>query len=195
MRLPMSAVFVLVPFLAACGGNAEEASEQINEAADADMATAPAAEDGIAATDTATVDDAETGANGNAEVAAATASPTPTPSASPTTAVRATPAPTPTQVAAAGPPSGFTTCAVCHSVERGRNGIGPALAGVFGRRAGSVTGFNYSDAMEGANITWNAGTLERYLADPNAVVPGTTMPSPGLSAGQRAEVIAYLRTL
>ena len=195
MRLPMSAVFVLAPLLAACGGNAEEASEQINEAADADMAAAPAADDGVAASDTATDAEGETATDNSVETPAATASPTPSASASAPIAARATPAATPTQVAAAGPPSGFTTCAVCHSVERGRNGIGPTLAGVFGRRAGSVAGFNYSDAMEGANITWNAGTLERYLADPNAVVPGTTMPSPGLNAGQRAEVIAYLRTL
>ncbi|NIQ93563.1 MAG: cytochrome c family protein, partial [Desulfuromonadales bacterium] len=74
-------------------------------------------------------------------------------------------------------------------------GIGPSLAGVVGRRSAAIAGFSYSPAMRGANLTWNEGTLDRYLGDPAGVVPGTTMALPGLPADDRAEVIAYLKTL
>ena len=73
--------------------------------------------------------------------------------------------------------------------------IGPSLAGVAGRRAGTAAGANYTPAMRSANVTWNDGNLDRYLADPAAVVPGTAMPAPGLDAAQRRAVIAYLKTL
>ena len=82
MRLPMFSVFVLAPLLAACGGDAEEASEQFNQTADADMAAPMAADDGDAASDTATVAEGETATDGTPETPAATATPTPTPSAS-----------------------------------------------------------------------------------------------------------------
>lgn len=73
---------------------------------------------------------------------------------------------------------------------------GPSLKGVFGRRAGAVDGFAYSDAMRTAGrrgLVWDAATLDRYLADPEAAVPGTDMPYQGGSAAERAAVIDWLR--
>ena len=121
------------------------------------------------------------------------ATPSASASATPTAAASARAAAAP--AVAAGPPAAFATCGVCHSVAPGQNMIGPSLAGVVGRRAGTAAGANYSPGMRGANITWNDGNLERYLADPAAVVPGTMMPAPGLDAAQRRAVIAYLKTL
>ncbi|HYZ34899.1 MAG TPA: cytochrome c family protein [Crenalkalicoccus sp.] len=87
-------------------------------------------------------------------------------------------------------------CAVCHSVEPGQNKVGPSLAGVFGRHSAEAPGFNYSPAMRQANKTWDAATLDAYLVDPRAAVPGTRMIFAGLKdAKQRADVIAYLQTL
>lgn len=108
------------------------------------------------------------------------------------------PAPSATATVAAAPatpPAAFTTCGVCHSVESGQNGVGPSLAGIVGQRAGSVQGANYSPAMQAANITWTEANLRRYLADPNAVVPGGLMPAPGLDQAQITAVVNYLKTL
>ena len=80
-------------------------------------------------------------------------------------------------------------------MQRGQDGIGPSLAGVVGRRAGTLPGHSFSPAMQGAGLTWTEANLRRYLADPNAVVPGTLMPPPGLSAAQVNEVVNYLKTL
>ena len=84
---------------------------------------------------------------------------------------------------------------MCHSVQRGQNGIGPSLAGVAGRRAGSVAGFTYTDGMKNLGVSWNDANLDRYLAGPQAMVPGTTMAIGPLSAGDRRAIIAYLKTL
>jgi cytochrome c len=84
-------------------------------------------------------------------------------------------------------------CGGCHSVAADR--VGPRHAGVFGRRAGGVAGFAYSNALRNSGLTWNAETLERWLADPEALVPGQRM---GYSLGDaqaRADVVAYLATL
>jgi cytochrome c len=89
----------------------------------------------------------------------------------------------------------FTPCAVCHSVD-GSNGTGPTLKGIIGRRSGTVAGFRYSRAMKSAAITWDEASLDRYLSDPQALVPGNIMPFSGVADGaQRAELIAYLKTL
>jgi cytochrome c len=137
--------------------------------------------------------------------APASASPAPSASASatPSAAASATPSPsaTPTQVAAAAPaapataPASFAQCGVCHSVQRGQNGIGPSLAGVAGRRAGTLAGFTYTDGMKNLGVSWNDANLDRYLAGPSAMVPGTTMAIGPLSAGDRRAIIAYLKTL
>src|SRR5215469_5480974 len=87
----------------------------------------------------------------------------------------------------------FRMCQACHSLDPGRNLIGPSLAGLIGRRAGTASGFEYSQAMKQANITWDAKSLDAYLADPQKVVPGNKMPFGGLKSDlDRHELIAYL---
>jgi cytochrome c len=89
----------------------------------------------------------------------------------------------------------FEPCSVCHSVD-GNNGTGPTLKGIIGRRSGSVPGFRYSRAMKIAAITWDEGLLNRYLKDPQDLVPGNIMPFSGIADdAQRAAIIAYLKTL
>ncbi len=90
----------------------------------------------------------------------------------------------------------FQRCAACHSMRPDPLSPAPHLAGVVGRRAGAVDGFGYSDAMRQAGrrgLVWDAATLERFLADPEAVVPGTDMPFQGGGAAERAAVIDWLR--
>ncbi len=85
-------------------------------------------------------------------------------------------------------------CAVCHTVEAGKNKIGPSLAGVVGRKAGSVAGYTYTDANKNSGDTWDEATLETYLQDPRKFVPGTKMVFAGLkNADDRKAVIAYLK--
>jgi nitrite reductase (NO-forming) len=87
----------------------------------------------------------------------------------------------------------FRKCQACHSIEPGKNMLGPSLAGVIGRKAGTEAGYNYSPAMKSADIVWNPQTLDQYLSDPAKVVPGNKMPFPGLKTDHdRADVIAYL---
>ena len=87
----------------------------------------------------------------------------------------------------------YTRCAACHAIETNRTG--PQHCGLFGRRAGSAPGFDqYSAAMRGAGFEWNAQTLDRFLRDPAAMVPGTTMGYAGIAdAHERADLIAWLR--
>lgn len=91
----------------------------------------------------------------------------------------------------------FQRCAACHSVRANAyDDLGPNLTGVFGRRVGAVSGFPYSNAMRAAGqrgMFWNAATLDRFLADPEAALPGTAMPYQGGTAAERAAVIAWLR--
>jgi len=123
------------------------------------------------------------------------ASPTPEPTATtPGAAATPTVAPSAAPVAMAAP-AAFTQCRVCHSVSPGQNGIGPSLAGIHGNRAGAVAGFTYTDGMKNSGLTWNDATLDRYLTDPQGVVPGTMMAIGPLDAAQRRAIIAYLKTL
>ena len=86
----------------------------------------------------------------------------------------------------------YERCFACHSLETDR--AGPRHCGLLGRRAGSVPGFDYSPAMRASGIVWSAETLDRFLAAPTAVVPGTSMGYAGIaSAQERADLIAYLR--
>jgi nitrite reductase (NO-forming) len=87
----------------------------------------------------------------------------------------------------------FRKCQACHSIEPGKNILGPTLSGIVGRKAGAEPSYNYSPAMKQANVVWDAATLDAYLADPEKVVPGNKMPFPGLKTAQdRTDVIAYL---
>jgi cytochrome c len=89
-----------------------------------------------------------------------------------------------------------TQCGTCHAVVAGRNLVGPSLFGVVGRKAGDLPGFRYSAANKGADFVWDEARLDPYLANPKAVIPGTSMLYAGLKNDeQRADVIAYLATL
>jgi cytochrome c len=84
-----------------------------------------------------------------------------------------------------------TNCTGCHALDA--NGVGPAHRGVFGRKAGSAPGFDYSPALKKAGFAWDAARLDKWLANPQGFVPGAKMPFRLMNAQQRADVIAYLR--
>jgi cytochrome c len=89
----------------------------------------------------------------------------------------------------------FRVCAACHSLAPGRHMTGPSLAGIWQRKAGTVAGFTrYSDALRSAAVTWDAETLDPWLADPRAFIPNNRMKFPGIrDAKARADLIAYLQ--
>ena len=85
----------------------------------------------------------------------------------------------------------YERCAACHSLANDR--AGPRHCGLIGRRAGAVPGFDYSDAMKRSTLVWNAATLDRFLANPAATVPGTSMGYDGVKdKKERADLVAYL---
>ena len=86
----------------------------------------------------------------------------------------------------------YERCAGCHALDRNR--AGPRHCGLFGRRAGTVPDFEYTKAMKRSGIVWNARSLDRFLAAPTRVVPGTSMGYAGVAdPAERADLIAYLR--
>ena len=86
----------------------------------------------------------------------------------------------------------YARCVACHALAYDRTG--PRHCGLFGRRAGSVAGFDYSPAMKRSKIVWNAATLDRFLANPPKAVPGTSMTYAGVpDQRERAALIAYLK--
>jgi cytochrome c len=90
----------------------------------------------------------------------------------------------------------FRQCGVCHATEPGVTKLGPSMAGVVGRKAGTEPGFAYSDAMKAYGKVWDKDALDAYLTNPAAAVPNGKMVFAGLKdATQRADVIAYLETL
>jgi cytochrome c2 len=87
----------------------------------------------------------------------------------------------------------YIECGACHSLKPGVTIVGPSLAGLFGRKAGSLSDFRYSPAMRRSGITWDAQTLDAFIADPQKSVPANRMPYAGMpAAGDRADLIAYL---
>lgn len=87
-------------------------------------------------------------------------------------------------------------CAICHSTEPDHNRLGPSLAGVVGRRSGAVPNFNYSSANKNSGIVWTQEKLDAYLANPQGVVPGTTMLFPGVkNDADRHALIDFLASL
>lgn len=86
-----------------------------------------------------------------------------------------------------------TRCTACHSVDTNR--VGPLHAGVFGRKAGSVPGYAYSSALKSSKVVWNEKTLDRWLVNPEAFIPGQAMFVSVSDSAQRADLIAYLATL
>jgi nitrite reductase (NO-forming) len=87
----------------------------------------------------------------------------------------------------------FRKCQACHSLESGKNLLGPSLAGIIGRKAGSEPNYNYSPAMKKADVVWNAQSLDQYLDDPAKLVTGNKMPFPGIKTDDdRADIIAFL---
>jgi cytochrome c len=89
----------------------------------------------------------------------------------------------------------FGQCMACHSIQAGEHQTGPSLAHVWNQKAGTVEGFlRYSDALKAAGLTWNEATLDKWLARPEILIPGTSMTFPGIKDRQaRQDVIAYLR--
>ena len=91
----------------------------------------------------------------------------------------------------------FGACLSCHSAEPGQNMTGPSLAGVWGRKAGSLESFHrYSEALKRSAVVWNERTLDEWLKAPAAFIPGTEMKFPGIpDARARSDLIAYLKAV
>jgi cytochrome c len=88
----------------------------------------------------------------------------------------------------------FQRCAICHSLAAGDNRVGPSLHGIVGSKAGTVPGYNFSKAMAASGIVWDEAALKKYLADPEAVVPGTKMRAGAIDNPQAIDdLIAYLK--
>jgi cytochrome c len=86
-------------------------------------------------------------------------------------------------------------CSVCHALQLTPGKMGPPLAGVAGRKAGTASGYNYSAAMKASNITWSPEALDNFLKGPGKMVPGTKMLIGAPDAEQRAAVVQYLGSL
>lgn len=139
-----------------------------------------------------------------AAAAAQTTAPSPAPlshdhataSAASETSAQAPPTPSASPASGGDPVAGrlvFRKCQACHSLEPGKNILGPSLAAIIGRKAGAEPGYSYSPALKQADIVWDGKTLDSYLADPQKMVPGNKMPFPGLKTEHdRADVIAFL---
>ena len=88
----------------------------------------------------------------------------------------------------------FKKCAACHTLTLGINGLGPSLAGIYGKPAAMREGYRYSDELSQSGLVWDAATLDAFLAAPKQRVPGTKMPFRGLSdPADRAQVIALIQ--
>jgi len=87
----------------------------------------------------------------------------------------------------------FENCRACHAADGAANEVGPSLRGIFGRKAGERDDYRYSPALKRSGITWNAQTMDAFLADPQKVVPANRMPYDGVpDARDRADLIAWM---
>jgi cytochrome c len=88
----------------------------------------------------------------------------------------------------------FVVCKACHQIgDTAKNGVGPVLNGLIGRKSGSVEGYSYSPANKNSGITWDEATFAEYIKDPRAKIPGTKMAFPGLKDEQKVkDLIAFL---
>lgn len=88
-------------------------------------------------------------------------------------------------------------CRTCHSVREGDNRLGPSLHAIFGKKAGSSSGYaSYSQALRNSGIVWNEETLDKFIANPDSLIPGNNMkPYPGITdAEERKEIVNYLKS-
>ena len=87
----------------------------------------------------------------------------------------------------------FEQCAACHALEAGKTGLGPSLAGLFGRKAGALEEFRYSGPLKRSGIGWTRETIDMLLEDPQKAVPGNRMPFSGMpDKAERADLLDYL---
>lgn len=104
-----------------------------------------------------------------------------------------------TQLAAAAEPGQVqfnNRCRTCHSVREGDNRLGPSLHNIFGAKAGSSSGYTaYSQALRDSGVVWNEETLEKFIANPDALIPGNNMkPFPGITdEEERKQIVQYLK--
>lgn len=83
-------------------------------------------------------------------------------------------------------------CGACHQITTPRNGVGPNLQGLIGRKAGSVQGYNYSPALKASDVIWSTETLDTFLTNPSVMVRGTRMTQRFGSAGERQTIIEFI---
>lgn len=90
----------------------------------------------------------------------------------------------------------FAACKFCHQVgDDAKNAVGPVLNALIGRKAGSVAGYNYSDANKTSGLTWDEATFTAYIKDPKAKIPGTKKVFAGIKDEQKIQdLVAYLHT-
>lgn len=91
-------------------------------------------------------------------------------------------------------PAAWAQCAACHAIAKDApHGLGPNLFGVAGTKAGELAGYQFSPAMKASGLTWDEATLDKYLENPRALVPGTKMSFAGISdAAKRKELVTWL---
>jgi cytochrome c len=97
----------------------------------------------------------------------------------------------------AGPEAFNNNCRTCHSAKQGDNRLGPSLNKIIGRKAGTAPGYsNYSQGLESSGITWDEATLDKFITNPDAVIPNNNMkPFKGISDETvRAKIIAFLKS-
>lgn len=195
------AASAMVLALAACSSEKQETAAEAPEAPAVDAVDSSQTEGSAETTDLAAVDDADASETTGDEPKpqpeeSAAPSPTPSVAAKPKHAPAPTPsaAATMTQVAATVPATFTQRCAVCHNAEKGgEDKLGPNLYGVYGHKMGQGS-FSFSEALKASGLTMDDATLDKWLENPRALVPGNRMSFPGLKdAAKRKEIIAYLK--